>query len=56
VTVDEMQWEERLLERNAVVSVVNVQSARMAGEKVVVEIRKQWYIVSVCFLYLGIQH
>jgi len=52
----EMQWEEQMSERDVVVLVVNVQSARMAGEKVVVEIGKQWYIVSVCFLYLSIWH
>jgi len=52
----EKEWEERMLEWDSVVLVVNVQSARMAGEKAVVEIRKQWYIVSVCSLYLSIQY
>src|SRR5882724_11619496 len=43
----EMQWEEQMLERDSIASVVNVQSARMAGEKVVVEIGKWWYSVSI---------
>jgi len=46
----ETKWEERMLEQDSVALVVNVQSARMAGEKAVVEIRKWWYIVSVGFL------
>ena len=33
---------------------INTQSARMAAEKVVVEIRKQWYFISVRFLFLDI--
>jgi len=45
----EMRWEEQMFERDAVASVVNVQSARMAGEKVVVDIWKQWYSVSIGF-------
>ena len=51
----EKKWEERMSEWDLVALVVNVQSARMAGEKVV-EIGKQWYVVSVSFLYLGIRH
>ena len=34
-------------ERDSVVLVVNRQLESMAGEKVVVEIGKKWYIVSV---------
>jgi len=51
----EMRWEERMLERDSVGMVVNRQSARMAGERAVVEIEKRWYIVSVGLLYLDIQ-
>ena len=36
----EKHWVERMLEWDSVALVVNVQSARMAGEKVVVEIWK----------------
>ena len=42
----EMKWEERMSERDLVASLVNVKSARMAGETVVVEIGKWWYSVS----------
>jgi len=38
-----------MAERDAVVLVVNTQLARMAGERVVVEIGKPWYLVSVRF-------
>jgi len=41
-------------ERDSVVLVVNVQLARMAGEKVAGEIWKRWYAVSVSFLNLDI--
>jgi len=51
----EMRWEERMLESNLAALLVNRQSARMAGERAVVEIEKRWYIVSVRFLYLDIQ-
>ena len=50
----EMRWEERMSEWDLVVVVVNTQLARMAGEKVVVEIWKRWYSVNVRFLYFGI--
>src|SRR5882724_6884278 len=51
----EMRWEERMSERDSVAMLVNRQSARMAGEKAVVEIGKRWYIVSVgFFLYLDV--
>jgi len=36
----EMRWEEQMSEQESVAVVVNMQSARMAGEKVVVEIWK----------------
>jgi len=48
----EMRWEERMSERDLVVMLVNRQSARIAGEKVVVEIGKKWYIVSVRFFFI----
>ena len=50
----ERRWEERMSERDSVASVVNTQSARMAGEKVVMEIGRRWYIISIGFLYLDI--
>jgi len=52
----EMRWEERKLEWDSVVAVVNMQLARMAGEKVAVEIWKIWYSVIVRFLYFGIRN
>ena len=36
----EVRWEEQMLERDLVAATVNMQSARMVGEKVAVEIRK----------------
>ena len=44
-----VRWEEWMLEWDLVVAAVNMQSARMAGEKAAVEIRKWWYSVSVSF-------
>ena len=48
----EMQWEEQMLERDAVVSVVDSQLAKLAGEKAAGEIWKKWYVVSVSFFLI----
>ena len=42
----------QMSERDSVMLVVNMQSARIAAEKVVVEIGKWWYFVSVRFVLL----
>jgi len=51
----EKMWEERMSERESIAVVVNMQSARMAAEKAVVEIGKRGYSVSIAFLPFGIQ-
>jgi len=47
----EVRWEEQMSEWDSVVVAVNMQLARMVGEKVAAEIGKQWYSVSVSFLF-----